>query len=154
VVITPRQLDFGYSRNVYFAYVLNRDSTVAVFESGPNGVNGWGYDDVIGLVPYTFRNPKAIQPDPIDLRSSVWIAHEGPIDTSGQPGPFGVPALSKLVVNSSVVGAQPLVPASMPQFRSMTVAVQMSFGPTHLSGIPVDIAFDDLRNLGGLPNRF
>ena len=35
VAITPRQLCWGYQRNVYFAYILNRNGQVAVFERGP-----------------------------------------------------------------------------------------------------------------------
>jgi hypothetical protein len=157
VAITPRQLGWGFFRNVYFGYVLNRNGRVAIFESGPNTVNGWGYDDVIGIVQAQFLNPKAIQPDHVDLRSAVWIAHEGPIDpATGQPGELGVPAVSKLVIQSGSVGQLILNFNSIliPQFRDMFFGVQVSVGPDQLSGIPVDIAFDDLRNWTGLPNFF
>jgi len=155
VAITPRQLAWGFLRNVYFAYVLNRSGRVAIFESGPNTVNGWGYDDIIGIAPSTFRNPKAIQPDHVDLRSGVWIAHEGPIDiATDTPGSLGVPAVSKLVIESGIAAVLPLNFTSLliPQFRDLFLGVSVSVGPPQLSGIPVDIAFDDLRNLGGLPN--
>jgi YVTN family beta-propeller protein len=155
VAITPRQLGWGFVRNVYFAYILNRSGRVAIFESGPNTVNGWGYDDVIGIAPGTFRNPKAIQPDHVDLRSGVWIAHEGPINiATDEPGALGVPAVSKLVIESGLVGALPLNFTSLliPQFRDLFLGVQISIGPPQLSGIPVDLAFDDLRNLTGMPN--
>ncbi|MFN0007755.1 MAG: YncE family protein [Planctomycetota bacterium] len=155
VAITPRQLAWGFNRNVYFAYVLNRSGRVAIFESGPNTVNGWGYDDIIGIAPSTFLNPKAIQPDHVDLRSGVWIAHEGPIDIATDiPGALGVPAVSKLVIESGIAAVLPLNFTSLliPQFRDLFLGVSVSVGPPQLSGIPVDIAFDDLRNLGGLPN--
>jgi YVTN family beta-propeller protein len=154
IAITPRQAFWGYVRNVYFAYILNRSGRVAMFESGPNFVNGWGYDDIIGIVQPTFLNPKAIQPDHVDLRSAVWIAHEGPLDANGNPGPIGVPALSKLVIDSALSGALVLNSsgASTPQFRDMHLGVQVSVGPPQLSGIPVDIAFDDMRSWTGLPN--
>jgi len=157
IAITPRQYAWGYFRNVYFAYIINRNGHVAVFESGPNSVNGWGYDDVIGIVQATFLNPKAIQPDHVDLRSGVWIAHEGPIDlATGTPGNLGVPAVSKLYIQSASTGVLILNGNSLlvPQFRDMYLGVQVSVGPTQLSGIPVDIAFDDLRNNSGLPNFF
>jgi hypothetical protein len=157
VAITPRQFAWGYFRDVYFAYILNRDGHVAMFESGPNTVNGWGYDDIIGIAPETFLNPKAIQPDHFDLRSAVWIAHEGPIDIGTQEaGPAGVPAVSKLVIESGVVGVLPLNFTSLlvPHLRDMSLGVPISIGPPQVSGIPVDIAFDDLRNLTGLPNFF
>lgn len=155
VAITPRQIGWGFLRNVYFGYVLNRNGRVAVFESGPNTVNGWGYDDIIGIAPGTFLNPKAMQPDLVDLRSGVWIAHEGPIDiATDEPGELGVPAVSKLVIESGIFGQLPLNFTSLliPQFRDLFLGVQVSIGPPQISGIPVDIAFDDLRNLTGLPN--
>jgi hypothetical protein len=152
--LTPRQVCWGYSRNVYFGYVLNRTGQVAVFESGPNTVNGWGYDNIIGIVTSHFLNPKAIQPDPLDLRSAVWIAHEGPIDPqTGAPGQLGVPALSKLAILSAAQGPIPLNLQTLlaPQFRDMFVGVQVSLSIPNLSGVPVDIAFDDLRSYAGLP---
>jgi hypothetical protein len=155
IAITQRQPCWGFSRNVYFAYILNRNGKLAVFESGPNLVNGWGYDDVIGVSTETFLSPKAIQADPIDLRSAVWIAHEGPINlTNGQPGVVGIPALSKFVAISGNVGQLPLNSQSLliPQFRDIAYAVQISLGSDKLSGLPVDLAFDDLRSLSGLPN--
>lgn len=155
VAMTPRQNGFGFVRGVYFAWILNRSGRVALFESGPNGVNGWGYDDVIGIAPQTFQNPKAIQPDHIDLRSSVWIAHEGPLDPATQgPGPLNSPALTNMVIESGIFGQLPLNVQSLfiPQFRDLSVAPTVSLGPDVLSGIPVDLAFDNLRNLGGRVN--
>lgn len=155
VAITPRQQGFGFNRSVYFAYIVNRNGRVAIFESGPNTVNGWGYDDVIGIATQTFRNPKTIQPDQADLRSAVWIAHEGPIDTTtNEPGAFGVGAVSKLAIVSGLTGALPLNVQSLfvPQFRDMFLGVVVSSGPPSLSGVPVDIAFDNQRSLSALPN--
>jgi hypothetical protein len=36
VVITQRQAGFGFLRNVYFAWILNRNGDLTIFESGPN----------------------------------------------------------------------------------------------------------------------
>lgn len=155
VAITPRQFNFGFTRGVYFAYIVNRNGRVAIFESGPNTVNGWGYDDVIGIATQTFRNPKAIQPDQVDLRSSVWIAHEGVIDTANdQPGPFGTGAMSRLAIVSGLSGALLLNVQSLfiPQFRDMFLGVEVSVGAPTLSGVPVDMAFDNQRSLSALPN--
>jgi hypothetical protein len=156
VAITQRQPCFGFSRNVYFAYVLNRNGRVAIFESGPNLVNGWGYDDIIGISSQTFRSPKAMQIDPIDLRSAIWIAHEGPIDpASGAPGPFGVGAMSKFVALSGNVGQLPLssfLSFLVPQLRDLAYGVQVSIGTQQLSGVPVDVAFDNQRVFSGMAN--
>jgi len=152
LAITQRQSSFGFQRNVYFAYILDRAGRVTVFESGPNGVNGWGFDEIIGRVPMTFRNARAIQPDPLRLTSGVWIAHEDPLDPQGQPTGQTGGALSNLVLDSAVTGVIPLTFGDTPHFRSMSFAIARSIGRDQLSGVPLDIAFDDLRNLGALPN--
>ncbi len=155
LAVTPRQTTFGFFRNVYFAFIMNRNGRIAIFESGPNEVNGWGYDDVIGTAPQSFQSPKAIQPDHQYLAGGVWVCHEGPINiqdqTSGSPN---VPAVSNLVVNSAITGTLPLNVQSVmiPNFRDMSLEVRVSLGPEQLTGIPVDMAFDNLRNFGGLPN--
>jgi DNA-binding beta-propeller fold protein YncE len=152
VAITQRQSSFGFLRNVYFAYVLNRDGKVCVFESGPNGVNGWGYDDIVWRTPYAFRNARAIQPDPLRIGSGVWIAHEDPLDSMGNPTGMTGGAVSNLVIDSALVGQQPLIPADSPHLRDMQFRVIRSIGRDQLSGVPFDLAFDDQRNLGALPN--
>jgi hypothetical protein len=155
LAVTPRQTTFGFFRNVYFAYIMNRTGRIAIFESGPNEVNGWGYDDVIGTAPQTFQNPKTIQPDHLYLAGGVWVCHEGPIDIQDQTaGSPGVPAVSNLVVNSAISGTLPLNVQSLliPNFRDMSMEVRVSLGPEQLTGIPVDMAFDNLRNFGGLQN--
>jgi hypothetical protein len=155
LAITGRQTTYGFNRGVYFAYILNRGGQVAVFESGPGGAGGWGYDDVIGDSGFLFQYPKAIQPDHISLGSAVWIAHEGAINVAtGQPGPLGEPALTRLRLESSIFGRAFIDPGSIsvPQFRQMSLQVSTSLGPGLLSGIPVDIAFDNLRNFGALTN--
>jgi hypothetical protein len=157
VSVTPRQLCWGFNRQVYFGWVLNRSGRVAIFESGPNTVNGWGYDNIIGIANTTFNQPKTMQPDPVDLRGGVWIVHEGPIDSATGTvisGQESTGAVSKLVIESAVAGALPLNFQSLliPQFRDMYLGVPVSLGADKLSGVPVDIAFDDMRNVAGLPN--
>lgn len=148
IAITPRQTTFGFQRGVYFAWIAQRDGSVAVFESGPTTI---GYDDVIGLAQGVFSGIRAIQPDPIDLRGRVWIAHQGPI-VAGQPGDLGLGAVSRLGIANAAVGAQSVPPGSTPQFRSMIVRPDLSVGEPAITGKPIEIAFDDLRNLGGLSN--
>ena len=155
VAITERQSTFGFLRNVYFAYILNRTGRLAMFESGPSGVNGWGFDDIIGVASQTFQNPKKIEPDNIALASAVWIVHEGPIDPdTGQTGSPGQPAVSNLKIESGTFGQLPLSVTSLliPQFRDLALSINVSLGPGEISGIPVDLAFDNMRNFGGLPN--
>ncbi|MGK0219065.1 MAG: hypothetical protein ACI9HE_002566 [Planctomycetota bacterium] len=153
--VFPRMATFAFLRNAYFAYILNRTGTVAMYESGPNGTNGWGFDDIIGIAPMQFQNPKTIQPDPINLQLAAWIVHEGPIDPlTGQAGSAGEGAVSMLFVESALSGVLLLGgnATTNPQFRSMQLGVQVSLGSEKLSGVPVDLAFDNMRNLGALPN--
>ncbi|MFT7676987.1 MAG: hypothetical protein ACI8QC_000964 [Planctomycetota bacterium] len=153
--VFPRMAGFAFNRNAYFAYILNRTGTVAMYESGPNGTNGWGFDDIIGIAPMQFQNPKTIQPDPINLNAAAWVVHEGPIDPlTGQAGPAGEGAISMLFVESALSGTLLLGGGATtnPQFRSMQLAVQVSIGNEKLSGVPVDLAFDNMVNLGALPS--
>ena len=154
VAITPRQSGFGFNRNVYFAYILNRDGTISIFESGPDGVNGWGFDDIILQTQYTFQNPKTLQPDHINLSSGVWIIHEGELDVDGNPTGVQGGAVSNLVLTSGFNGQVALGAGGFndPNARDMEWSVQTSIGPDQLTGIPVDIAFDNQMNQTGLPN--
>ncbi len=138
VAITQRQNGFGFQRNVYFAYILDRAGRVSLFESGPNGVNGWGYDDIIGRAPTAFASPRAIQPDPLRVESGVWIVHQA--------------GLTNLVLDCATPGQLPLNPVNVPNMRGLSFRVARSIGSDQLSGEPADIAFDDQRNLGALPN--
>jgi len=157
VAITPRQGMFGFARGVYFGYILNTDGTVSIFESGPDGINGIGYDDVVDTLPFRFRNARAIQPEITDLNSAVVIAHEDALDANGQPVAVGG-AVTKLGITGGTVGIVPLGPDPFdhPHLRMLEFGLYGSIaeGPAGLTGAPVDLAFDDQRNLGALPNHW
>lgn len=157
VAITPRQLGFGFQRGIYWGYILNGDGSVAIFESGPNGINGWGFDDVIGRAPFVFANPKTLQPDVRNLNSAVWIVHEDPLDVfTGVSTGQGGGAVTNLGITSGTTGLIPLDPGffSNPQLRDMQFDIIASIGEADdgLTGIPVDIAFDCQRNMTALTN--
>ncbi len=154
VAITPRQLGFGFLRGVYFAYVLNGDGSVALFESGPNGVNGWGFDDVIGQPSFRFDNPKTIQVDLANLNSAVWIVHENQIGLNGLPTGETGGAAANLALTSGLFGIIPLDPGAFvsPSIRDLGFSVVSTIGGNQLTGVPVDIAFDNQRNGTSLTN--
>ncbi|MEQ1892286.1 MAG: hypothetical protein ABL998_07070 [Planctomycetota bacterium] len=155
VAFTPRQLGFGFLRGVYFGYILNQDGTVAVFESGPTGVNGWGFDDTIGTLPFRFFQPKAIQPDIVRLNSAVWIAHENPLDANGNATGQTGGAITNVGIASGVRGIIILGGVSAnPNFRNLEFGVFSSIaeGANGLSGVPTDIAFDNMLNVTALTN--
>jgi hypothetical protein len=156
VALTPRQLGFGFRRGVYFGYILNQNGEIAIFESGPDGVLGWGFDDTIGSLPFTFFRPKAIQPDVISLNSAVWVAHERPLDVAGNPTGQSGGAISIVGIASGANGIIPFIngPIANPQFRNLGFRVFSSVGEggNGLSGIPTDIAFDNQSNVSALTN--
>ncbi len=156
VCITQRQSGFGFFRNVYFGWILNRSGTLAIFESGPNGVNGWGYDDVIGVTPFTFQSPKRIAIDFGNTGGSVWVVHENQLNPDGSQSGTSGGAVSNVVIDSAIFGqlALNVTGLSVPQFRDMSFKVALSVGPSQLTGVPVDIALDDLANLSATQNNF
>ena len=155
VVILQRQIGFGYNRAVYFAWILNRNGDLTIFESGPNGVNGWGYDDTVGVAPFTFENPKKLALNYEFIGGSVWILHENPLSETGTPtGQIGG-AVTRVDIDSGAFGLLPLNGFQgqvNPQFRNMSLKVRTSIGPNELTGVPVDLCFDELNNLGASQN--
>ncbi|MEX1026075.1 MAG: beta-propeller fold lactonase family protein [Planctomycetota bacterium] len=157
VALTPRQGVFGFQRGVYFGYYMNADGRVSIFESGPSGVNGIGFDTIIGQPQYAFNNAKAMQPDVTSLNSGIWVCHENQIDIASDSGAIsglGGGAISKMVMFSGTVGVIPIDPGFFvdPQIRDIQFRVIASIGSDVLTGVPVDLAFDNLRNLGVMDN--
>jgi hypothetical protein len=100
-------------------------------------VNGWGYDDAIGVAPFTFANPKKIAVNYDYLGGSVWIVHESPLDTNGSPNGEIGGAITRVDVDSAVFGILPLSGFNLfvnPQFRDMSLKVKTSIGPSQLTG--------------------
>ena len=152
LVVLPRMTEFAFRRDVYFAYILGRDGRVALFESGPDGPNGIGFDTVVGLLDPIFLAPKTIQIDPLNLDASAYVVHEGPIDPmTNTPGAIGDGAITRLRMGSALTGPMPIAGLS-PSIRHMNFEVieVASESGGQLSGIPVDIAFDDQVNEGHL----
>ncbi len=155
LAVTQRMTGFAFQRGVYFAYVLGRNGEVAVFESGPDGANGIGYDSTIGVLPFIFQAPKAIALDPTNLDASVYIAYEGPLDPqTGASGSLGVGAVSRLRIESALFGEVPLQPATTPNFRDLAFSVPLTLSQAtgDISGIPSSIAFDELVNYTEYPS--
>ncbi len=154
VVLAPRQVAVGHGlqRQTYFGYILGRNGRLSLYQSGPSGLNALGLDDIIASAPATFQNPKALALDRTDLRSGVWIVHENPLNpATGLPkGIFGG-AVTNVVLNG-LIGIFPPSQVLGAGAGQLNLQVTASIGPETLTGIPVDIAFDNLANLGGLDN--
>ena len=155
VAITGRQVGYARQRGVYFAYILNADGTIAVFESGPDGVAGIGFDDTIGTLPFQFNNPKTIQPDASSLFSQIWVVHEGQLGPGdGTPTGNVGGAVTLVRISAGAMGAQSLATGGFgnANARDLQWEVAVSIGSDQLSGIPVDIAFDNMVSRSATAN--
>lgn len=155
VIATERYQASGNSSGVYNAYILNDNGTIAVYESGPDGVNGIGFNDVIGIVTnYSFPRAKALAYDVQASNGGVFVGH---VDESG------LGQVSRLWLTSTPFGPLPLNPSAggiilPPTFRQKEWSVTQRFGgftigtPLNdlLSGNSiVDMCTDELQNSGG-----
>jgi hypothetical protein len=155
IIATERYQGTGNTSGVYYAYVLNSNGTIAVYESGPDGVNGIGFNDMIGVVANaTFPRARAMLYDYITAYGGVLIGH---VDDSG------LGQVSRLALTSTTFGALPInqnvggfiLP---PTYRQKEWTVLQRFGGINsttpvrdfLSGNSIiDLASDDLLNFGG-----
>ncbi|MEE9128012.1 MAG: hypothetical protein V3U11_12815, partial [Planctomycetota bacterium] len=158
VTTTERFLGFGAATSVYYAYILNRNGTVTVYESGPDGVNGIGFDDIIGTVPnVVFPSPRKMSAILATQMGGIFVSHT---DDRGNG------QVSKLeLVNTP--GTQPIQQQQggfilPPTFRQLEWKVTQTYGgndPTNvgkdqLSGrAPHEIMTDEMFNFAGLPGQ-
>ncbi len=63
IVVAPRQGSFGFQAGVYFAYIANfTGNNVVVYESGPDGPQGIGCNNVLGALPTAGTNVEMFEP--------------------------------------------------------------------------------------------
>jgi len=63
VVAAPRQMLFGWGTEVYHAYISNYGGdNVLVYESGPSGLGGIGFDNILDPVPNKGQNGQIFEP--------------------------------------------------------------------------------------------
>jgi len=141
VAVTARQTNFGFFTQTYFAYIVNGNGTVAIFESGPSTL---GPDDTVAL--RAFPNAAAIQPDTSrPSAAAVWIAHTDPL---------GRGQVSRLELTGV-----PIAGRVNDRTKQWTVTTRIGgSNPTMVTGDPlsgdvvVDLAFDDIVNHGARPD--
>ncbi len=154
LIATERYVLTGNASGVYYAYILNENGTVAIYESGPDGVNGIGFNDVIGTVTNaTFPRAKAMLFDHQAQQGGVMIGH---VDDQG------LGQVSRLWLTASPAGQLPLNPSVggfilPPTYRQKEWTVTQRFGGVNasvaqgqfLSGNSViDLCTDNLLNTG------
>ncbi|MCR9243457.1 MAG: hypothetical protein NXI31_00390 [bacterium] len=155
VVVSERYQSTGNLSGVYYAYVLNDNGTVAVYESGPDGVNGIGFNDMVGTVAnVAFPRSRKMIYDHASAQGGVLIGH---VDDRG------LGQVSRLALTATPVLPQPLNPSIggfvlPPTYRQKEWTVTQRFGGANatvasgqfLSGNSiVDLCTDNLLNVGG-----
>jgi hypothetical protein len=155
LAVTSRFVITGNLSSVYYAYILNENGSVVVYESGPNGVNGIGFDDMVGSVDPIFRRATRIRLDYTSNLSGVYITH---VDEAG------VGVVSRMELTATPRGILPtqqnvggfILP---PTFRQKVWSVTQRFGGSdpavpgnqRLSGnSPIDVTTDEMFNNAGL----
>ncbi len=153
VSLTERQVSSGLGRRVYYAFILSRNGRIALFESGPPGAAGLGSDQILGQAPFTFDAPKQMQRDQLNANGGVWVLHENPFNAATNTT-LGTNdgAATNMVLESSITQQVVVSAFGIPtlQNKFYTFDIKSSIGPGVLTGVPVDLAFDNLTNLGGL----
>ncbi len=156
VIVTERYFGHGNTSGLYYAYILNGNGTIAIYESGPDGVNGIGFNDIIGSVTnVSFPRARAMMYDMSGGFGGVFIGHT---DESG------LGQVSRLTLTATPLGALPLNPVSggfilPPTYRQKEWTVTQRFGgavnvQNFMTGNSViDICFDDMLNVGGLTGQ-
>jgi hypothetical protein len=157
IVIAPRQNGFGWSAGVYFAYIANfTGNNVVVYESGPDGPQGIGCNNVLGALPtadtgFEIFEPRGLVYSPYTndaglYAGGVYVAHRdgsgaglvthiqfthqalfGPLPCVLPPGTFFIP----------------------PGFNERLFEIVGQWGAPGLSGLigakPSSIVLDDFR---------
>jgi hypothetical protein len=146
ITATARDVGFGFQTGLYYAYVVSQDGRMAVFESGPDGPQGIGYDDFIGQVSIegqtsAFIGATALQPNPSSPTHAAFVGYreenEGAVaEVFMKSAPTGPRSLS---VNAFVPD---------PNFRSKEFTTNNRWTGVFSSGSVVDLAVDDLNNIG------
>ena len=174
VVAAPRQTAFGWGTGVYHAYITNHGAdNVLIFESGPDGLGGIGYDDILDPVPsqgesgqefLEILNPRGLCFNPLylhditgatNLTGGVFVAHsssEGAavsrvmfVDQYGTWGPIPITPISGSIGGTPGFGS-----------RAFLISAQWTAQGGFLSGFQEasDVALPDINREAWLLQNF
>jgi len=174
LVAGPRQQQFGWGTEVYHAYISNYGAdNVLVYESGPSGLGGVGFDNILDPVSSTgengqifqdIANPRGICFDPgylhnqtstLNLTGGCFVAHSSAKGSAvsrimfvDQQAPWG-PIF--LIPNSGSIGGTPGFGA-----RQFLIVSQWTAQDGYLSGFQdaSDVALPDINHLSWHNSNF
>jgi hypothetical protein len=145
-VLTPRQLLTGWTAGIYFGYILcNQSQQVVVYESGPSGTTGIGFDDVRWVSTGTYKDIRGGCYDPgsypgavVGMAGGVYLAHRDP-DT-------GMPMVSRIAFTAQqpAAGPQPILKLA----GNTASATDRAFTKVGTWGGPL-VPFNQRLNYGG-----
>ena len=141
-----------YTTGLYYAYVVSESGSMKIFESGPDGLQGIGYDEFIGEPLLDgrsgFENPSALLINPGSSMLSVFVAYAPP---SGA-------AIDDIWLDSSPVGQLTirLIPGfgNDPSRRGKEWLMIKQYSNVFSSSSIRDMAVDDLNNFGSLSSSY
>lgn len=148
LAVTNRDIGIGFNTQLYYAYVVSEEGQINLFESGPDGIQGIGFDDIIGKPAFDGRNglsgASAICMNPSSQgRLSVFIGYRN----------NGRGAVGELWLDNAPSGPRPVnLPAGVlpdPNFRSKEWKLIRDYQEIFSSASIVDLAVDDTNNIGG-----
>lgn len=148
LAVTNRDIGIGFQTQLYYAYVVSEEGQISIYESGPDGIQGIGFDDIIGKPAFDGRNglpgASAVCMNPSSQgRLAVFIAY--------REGGHG--AVGELWLDNAPFGARPVnLPAGVlpdPNFRSKEWKLLHDYRDVFSSTSIVDLAVDDMNNIGG-----
>lgn len=146
LVVSNRDISAGFQTGLYYAFIISEDGATTIFESGPDGVQGYGFDTFIGIPSLKnqsgFDSPMAVQPDPSSVLHGAYIAYR----KNGQ-GSVALLSLKDAPFGTRPIALNGFIPD--PNFRTKEFAVAAEYTNVFSSSSIVDIALDDLGNLGG-----
>jgi hypothetical protein len=142
-----RDVGIGFQTGLYYAYVVSQDGRMSVFESGPDGPQGIGYDDFIGQVQIegaassSFTGASCLQPNPGSPTHGAFVGFR-----DGSDG-----AVAEVFMKSAPTGPRSLALNGFtpdPNFRSKEFNTNNLWSGVFSSASVVDVAVDDLNNFG------
>jgi len=145
LTVGDRDGTFGFTTGLYYAYLFSSSGEMTIFESGPDGIQGIGFDDFIGaplLEGRTgFNSVSAVCMDPGSNFHGVYIAYSD--------GGEGI--VDQIWLESSPSG--PVLLRNQPGFndpnrRSKEWRLQKQLTDVFSSSAILDLAVDDMNNVG------
>lgn len=148
LAVSNRDIGIGFNTQLYYAYVISEEGQISIFESGPDGIQGIGFDDIIGKPSLEgssgLPGASAVCMNPSSQgRLAAFIAYRK----------NGKGAVGELWLDNAPAGARPVnLPAGVlpdPNFRSKEWKLIHDYTDEFSSSSIVDLAVDDMNNIGG-----